>query len=102
LAQLRDRCPTWEEGLVDSDEELFCQITAELGCACGFSLAPASYCEENLQNECLFQLGLGTACMSAKSDFNICMSGIAECNRDILRVQCLPEWQAHSAACRVF
>jgi hypothetical protein len=95
---LRLFCESWEIVTPDPDEIALCEEAAALECECDYTLREVN-CEIAARERCLYALGLGSVCENAIIDFNACMASIDECNRDILRDTCLPEWQARTGLC---
>jgi hypothetical protein len=93
-----DLCEGWQPVTPDPEELSFCGAVAPHQCDCG--LWSGEDCVPMATNRCMFLLGRGTACRDATEAFDACMTTIESCNRDKLRDECLPEWDAWTEACK--
>lgn len=91
-------CDGWEPAVPNPTEDEACLTIATHQCDCGLR-QPEVDCVQISANRCRFHLGLGQTCIDAVNDFDFCMAALQECDRDKLREDCLPEWDAWYAAC---
>jgi hypothetical protein len=97
-AALDEACPTWASAPEVPAENAACTPVGERQCTCGLYLAEED-CPALAANRCRFEYGKGLACVEAIQALDLCMAGIPECDRELLREGCLPQWDGWYEAC---
>ncbi len=92
-----EACEAWQPVEPEPEEQSFCAGIAEHQCDCG--LFSGEECVTLAAGRCLFALGHGSDCRKSMESFDACMTGIESCDRDKLRDECLPQWDAWNEAC---
>lgn len=102
IADVEGTCDAFEEVTGTPADRAFCAPVADTQCACAFWSDPAEpTCEEQAENECVYELGWGLACRDAIEAFAACMESLDVCTRETVRELCIDEWLAWNDACQV-